>query len=351
LIFKPVLIDNAHDQDAAIDGAFIYERKSPNGTWGEVNELPLSKLRAQEWIKLDLKAAELLTLVQWLNGYYDYVRENGIPYGFRNLIEAPRSKLLGSLLSDEELLATSLDDADLAASLIAGLVKWIASHEEAVAAARFNGVSIEALQKFDAVLGLARLQRLCDLITENSNNDDESFWQRTLAQNGWAIAQVFSIPILLVHDQVYVGGKRFSNTGGNTADFLFENNITGNVVVVEIKTPAAPLLASVYRNNVYPPSDELTAGLAQTLHARQSIVRNYDQLVTDGMRSSRVLSAKGLLIVGSAKRSLTTPEQSEAFELFRNNQRDIEIVTFDELREKLQLMIKLLESASDDVRP
>ena len=56
LIFQPILLDNPHDPEAAIDGEFIFERKSPNGTWAKHNELPLSKLKATEWIRLELKA-------------------------------------------------------------------------------------------------------------------------------------------------------------------------------------------------------------------------------------------------------------------------------------------------------
>ncbi len=35
-----------------------------------------------------------------------------------------------------------------------------------------------------------------------------------------------------------------------------------------------------------------------------------------------------------------------SFELFRNNQREIDIITFDELRQKIDLMIDLLQNVA-----
>jgi hypothetical protein len=93
------------------------------------------------------------------------------------------------------------------------------------------------------------------------------------------------------------------------------------------------------------PDDELSGGLLQILHDRQSLTENYRALVTDDMVSSRPLSPRGLLIVGSLGR-LRKHAHKASFELFRSNQREIDIVTFDELRRKIKLMIELLENAA-----
>ena len=53
----------------------------------------------------------------------------------------------------------------------------------------------------------------------------------------------------------------------------------------------------------------------------------------------------GLLIVGSTTQ-LHDHARKASFELFRCNQREIEIVTFDELRRKIGLMIELLENVT-----
>lgn len=61
--------------------------------------------------------------------------------------------------------------------------------------------------------------------------------------------------------------------------------------------------------------------------------------------TQRTLDARGLYIVGST-RTLTDHKRREGFELWRNSQRDIDIVTFDELRVKVGLTMSLIESAT-----
>jgi hypothetical protein len=345
LIFRPVLLDNPHDPEAAIDGAFLFQRKSPGGDWSDHNELPLSRLRADDWVKIELKAAELLLLFQSLSSYYQLIDERGIEYGTTEYIPAPQSQALRALVRDDHDLQTTLADEEVATALLSGLVRWLVNRESAVAAARLDGVTIEELQQFDALLGLARLQRFLRELDENATIGDESVWQESLKRNGWAIAQVFAIPVMMLRSQVYVGGKRITNRGGNTADFLYQNDVTGNVMLVEIKTPLTPLLGPEYRNNVFPVSDDLSGGMTQLLHDRMSLAENYEALATEEMRSRRALSARGLLIAGTARSSLTDHERRRSFELWRNNQREIDIVTFDELRNKVGLMVELLESA------
>lgn len=328
-----------------MDGSFIFQRKAQREQWTDVNDLPLSRLRATEWVKIELRAAELLKLFDGLDSYYDLVREHGLVQGTQEFIPAPRSRALRSLVMNEEEFQKALIDEEVASALIGGLVTWIAGNERAVAAARLDGISLDELQQFDAVLGLARLQRFCRELDENLDNANEAYWQRTLEANGWAIAQVYAVPVMLIHGQVYVGGKHITNRSGNTADFLYENRITGNVVLVEIKTPVTPLLGSPYRNNVVNVSGDLSGGLMQILNAQRSLTENFTALMSDDSTLRRPLSPRGLLIVGSAGQ-LRNHEQTASFEMFRNNQREIDIVTFDELRQKIELMIDLLQNVA-----
>jgi len=345
LIFRPVLLDNERNPDAPMDGTFIFQRKTPTSPWSDFTTLPLSKLKADEWVKIDLKAAELLTLFEGLDSYYDLMHEHGLVQGTKQFIPAPRTRALRSLVMNEARFHQALLDEEVASALIGGLITWIAGNERAVAAARLDGISLEELQQFDAVLGLARLQRFCRELDENEANSDEGYWQTTLEANGWAISQVYAVPVMLIHGQVYVGGKRITNRSGNTSDFLYQNGITGNVVLVEIKTPVTPLLASSYRNNVVNVSADLTGGLMQILNAERSLTENFTALMSDEPIGQRPLSPRGLLIVGAASQ-LNDHDEKACFEMFRNNQREVDIVTFDELRQKIDLMIELLQNVA-----
>lgn len=128
----------------------------------------------------ELRAAELLALFDGLASYYDLVHEHGLVQGTQQFIPAPRSRALQALVTNESQFRDALQDDDVASTLLYGLITWITSNERAVAAARLDGISLDELQQFNAVLGLARLQRFCRELDENAQNADESYWQGTL---------------------------------------------------------------------------------------------------------------------------------------------------------------------------
>lgn len=207
LVFLPVLIDNRSDPDAPMDGVFAFQRKGRNDQWEGVSSMPLSKLKAGEGVKLELKAKELKTLFDGVGKYYSLVKEHGVGIGTRKFVQAPQAKWLLDLVANEEQFQSALQDEELAGSLLHGLVRWVAENELAVAAARLDGVSLEELQQFDAVLGLARLQRFCRLLDDNMSNGGEGFWQTELQKNGWALAQVFAIPTMLLYRRFMLGAS------------------------------------------------------------------------------------------------------------------------------------------------
>ena len=64
LIFKPIIIDNPHDKDASVKGQFVFQRKSQKNEWKECNSFPLSKLKANEWVKLELHSSEIKVFLE-----------------------------------------------------------------------------------------------------------------------------------------------------------------------------------------------------------------------------------------------------------------------------------------------
>lgn len=130
------------------------------------------------------------------------------------------------------------------------------------------------------------------------------------------------------------------NRSGNTADFLYRNSITEDAVPAEIKTPATPLLGQKYRNNVVDVSSNLTGGQLHIMNARPSMTEEFSSLMSDEGAHRRPLSPRGLPIVGSSGQPRDHAHQA-SFEMFPNNQRDIVIVTFDELQEKIELLMNV----------
>lgn len=126
---------------------------------------------------------------------------------------------------------------------------------------------------------------------------------------------------------------------GKEADFLYKNNLTQNVFVIEIKTPLKKIIDTrkPYRKpDVFALGKELTGGLVQLLDQKDSLQKEFYSLAKSGEFKS--FNPRGLLVIGKIK-DLSKP-QLKSFELFRSNLRDVEIITYDELLERTDLILK-----------
>ncbi len=174
----------------------------------------------------------------------------------------------------------------------------------------------------------------------------EGQWQAFFNENPFILSMVFGCPIIKVQDQASVGGRKFSGAGDKITDFLAKNSMTNNTVIIEIKTPQEPLTGKEYRDSVYSPSVALAGSLNQALDQKYQLqkniasVKNNSRLYT--IETYAVLCA---LIIGKMPANL---EKQKSFEIFRQNSRDVEIITFDELLEKLKLLHTLLSTNEDE---
>ena len=179
---------------------------------------------------------------------------------------------------------------------------------------------------------------------ENKNNSDESFWQTFFKQNSWVIAQIFSYPVILIQDQAYVGGKGINNKGGNVVDLLYKNSFTDNVLLVEIKTPTTPITGKNYRNQLYCASSDLSGSITQILNYKYELRRNFNDLAKQKDGFFQVFNPKCMVVIGKLSENNMDSEHRKSFELFRSNSKQVEIVTFDELFQKVKMLIELLEA-------
>ncbi|MEW8389270.1 MAG: hypothetical protein AB2660_17280 [Candidatus Thiodiazotropha sp.] len=73
LIFRPTILDNRNNLDAAVKGVILYQRKSKKADWEDFETIPLNSVKVGEGYKLELKSAELLLLIQEQNLYMLYI--------------------------------------------------------------------------------------------------------------------------------------------------------------------------------------------------------------------------------------------------------------------------------------
>lgn len=322
LIFRPEIVKNPNNKEACVKGEFVFQKKGLKDSWVSYKDLLLSNLKASEWIKLELKSAEVLLLLNKLKEMQGVFQEYGIVFGETEfkITRGNAENILSQLskLANKEFIWQVLQD-----------------------------FKFEDLQNLNYVVGIGRFKAAIKFWDANRNNDKEEIWQDFLKKNSWVISQVFSYPAVLFQDKAYVGGKCIDNTGGNVVDFIYQNNLTKNIALVEIKTPLQKLLGVAYRgstqkNQVYSISTDLAGAVSQVLNYKNILQKDFYKTNSDG-KDCDLFNPKGILIIGNLEAESFDKNQTKSFELFRSNSKDIEIITFDELFGKIKLLLDLLD--------
>lgn len=187
---------------------------------------------------------------------------------------------------------------------------------------KFNHVFIE-----DIIKSFERLM--------TSKNDNEKQWQKFFGENSWILNHLFPFEVILKEQEAYVGGKSLENKDGRIVDFLFQNGFQDNFALLEIKTHRKDLLKkSPYRKpDVYSYSDNLSGGISQCLDQKDVFIREFGN-------KEKIVDPKAVLVIGL--KSELNEHQTKCFELLRSNQKNVDILTFDELLAKLKGLKKVM---------
>ena len=339
-----MLVNNPHDAKHSVKGDFIYQAKNPSGNWEDFRTLNLSQFKAGDWIKLELHSAELFTLITELDNYYGIFSKYGIRLGERQffLTDSNFRPLLDQILSNRDVFRRML--AIGGPEILEKLLAWIGTTDETgLIVDKLQALKVDSLKKINSLIGVSNLKRLLDIWYSNPDNASEEFWQTTLEKHAWAISQVFSHPVVILRKKAYVGGKAIGNDRGNVVDFLYHNRITSNVSLIEIKTPTTKLLGSQYRQNAYEMSSDLSGSVVQLSVYRDELQKSFYTLAGSGDDQFMSFNPQCLLIVGCFEREKLSLTGKRSFELFRGDLKHIQIITFDELFEKVNLLLRLLE--------
>lgn len=343
LVFRPMLVENTSDPSASVKGCFLYTKKNKSGAWDDLPPIPLNKIKVGEEYRLELKSEELLRLHTDLQDLYELRREHGIPRGEVKFVRARGTVQALASMSDEEIHAVVTGSESLGASAVARLIRWAAKASNfELLFSRLEELEPDSFKDLNAAVGLATLRRALKTWHENRDNKSEEFWQRTLAKQAFVLEQVFALPIIVMQEKAYVGGKSVTNRGGHVADFLVANKVTHDIGIIEIKTPATPLIGAEYRAGVYSPSGELAGAVQQVLVYKHSLQAEQRSLLHGS--EMRVSSPRSIVLLGHARKQLGQDDKKLlALELFRNQLHDVEVIAFDEMFERTKRLAQLLE--------
>src|SRR3989339_277729 len=190
----------------------------------------------------------------------------------------------------------------------------------------------DVLREFERLLGLKRVK--------------EEVWQDFFKSNSWIFSQLFAYPTVLLKDKAYVGGKTIDNKEGKIVDFLYKNKLTKNSALIEIKTHKSRIMSKKpYRgSDVFHLDKELSGAINQILDQKDTYGKQFNSVHQGG--DYETFNPKCVIIIGLI--SDFDKKQLKSFELFRNSSKDIEIIAFDELYERIKSIVSIFKKDKDE---
>lgn len=210
-------------------------------------------------------------------------------------------------------------------------------------AERFRSLLVFKQQLEEVVWMGHSAKRLVDILRvwdDNRENPDEEFWQIQFNQNSYVLSQVFSVPVIFLQDKAYVGGMSIDRKDARFVDYLYSGDVSNEAILIEIKTPMTKLLGSRYRN-LYRPSAEVSGTLVQIADYKVSLMQNLAAITSTFERKLAALNPRCLIIAGDSERELDNVSKRNSFELFRTNLHNVELITYDELFKKIEVLASL----------
>ncbi len=198
----------------------------------------------------------------------------------------------------------------------------------------------EVIAQFDKLLTL-----------KNRTRNLENRWQKFFTEYNWIFSQLFSFPVLIFKDQAYAGGKNIDNQGSNIADFIYKNNLTSNIAFIEIKTHRTKIfIEKPYRgNDVFAASKDMSGAVNQALGQRDKFQKDFHTIKGNTKEKEfETYNSRCVVIIGTLNG--LSEEEKKSFELMRSNSRDVDIITFDEVLERIKGLEKLLFGDKKDIK-
>lgn len=353
LRFAPKVVMGNDSSNVMVEGAFLYERKGPND-----DRFPLDagsdfiskrNVRKGDALKLTLSSSETKALYDGLSKLYRAADGmEGIPYGTSTYVAVDRTaRTLLELLRNDPSTARMIADEDML-SLVRELLKLLtqgASKDDLREV--LVGLEDNNLQTLNSSFSAERLKRVREEFAANIDNGKEGYWQAFFEKNAWVISQVFCVPCALYESQAYAGGKSLGNKGGSLPDFLYQNRLTKNLAIVEIKTPLTPLLGEPYRSNSYSMSKELSGAVSQVLSYKQTLLNEFHTRYVNSGGGFEAFSPLCVVVLGST-RELSDRVKNGSFENFRGCLSGVVILTYDELLGKIDDLISLFSKPDQE---
>ena len=354
MLYIPKIVDRGDDWSNSIRGSVVVQKKLNTEKWSHIKEINLTNLKAGEWVKMNLESSELLLI----NEYSNKLREMCIKEGTLWKIENKQILILDADVKKEDIkkIISALKESPNRNNIIIellndkNLIDLLFQNKEQIKEILSNISEDNKKEIFDEInselINPKRLKEKIDKKDEESKK--ESFWQKEFEKNPHILSVAIPNMLQIIEDQTYMGGKRIDNKGSSIADFVYKKGID-NVCIIEIKTPSTKIVEkNKYRDNVYVLSQELISSIVQVKEQKDSFMKDYNSIWRRSYEEGinfKAFDPKCYLIIGNT--SELNAKQIESFNLFRNELRTVEIITYDELLSKMEILYKVLGGKDD----
>jgi hypothetical protein len=222
------------------------------------------------------------------------------------------------------------------------------------------GYRKKQLKNFEKLLNDREFfQKLKSLYHVESN---ERLWQLFFEKNTWifgyGLNYFFNTPLEEKKLEQVVAGFDFMSSGKRVDALMKTRGLINSLCFAEIKTPEALLIKDLqnpYRRECWQISDDLSGSIAQiqrTIHKSLLNIATKTEIRDDvgNLTGEKVFlyQPKSFIVVGNLNEFISVnginEEKYSSFELFRQNIKSPEIITFDELYERAKFIIKNTEN-------
>lgn len=350
-IFRGGLIGlNLKDPKAKVTGYLITQRKSRKHEWEDTSSLKLSNLKSGEGIKYQLSSTVLKKLLQEIYNLYKLSKQ-----------DLKWFKTDFAVVPEDEIIRTDFKRRSLIKQLVEKnysdeILNEIAETKPSLMTKFSNSRIVERRRSqartFDKIQSSSNLQTYKEKIMKNLSTKDETAWQYFFTKNKWIFGLGLDYRFKgILQKEFSASSTEADGTNGVISDFLLgDKKFT---TFVEIKKPDTQLFgAEKNRSNCWRLSNELIDSVSQILEQKASgqIKIEINQLHDDtGKRIiQKAYDSKVILIIGSWNQleKCTDKEKKikeKTFELFRQNLKNIEIITYDELSERAKQIAEVIE--------
>lgn len=187
--------------------------------------------------------------------------------------------------------------------------------------------------------------------SENGIKDkkEEKVWQFFLEKNEWIFGYGLDYRFkTILQRESHLSGAELDGSNTVIADYLLgDKRFT---TFVEIKKPSTPLFGTVKeRSNSWRLSNDVVYSVSQILEQKASGLIKLDKQQHDSSGNpiiQKAYDSKVILIMGHWKQlkessnELESEIKKKTFELFRNDSRNIEIITYDELYDRARFIVE-----------